>query len=50
MANPFERPPGKPEVAVRECPTCGGTGKLQQSGKQAPCKRCNGTGQIRSNG
>jgi len=50
MANPFERPPTQPEVAVRDCPECGGSGKVQQNGKSVACKRCNGTGQIRSNG
>ncbi|HVT87727.1 MAG TPA: hypothetical protein VHD56_02660 [Tepidisphaeraceae bacterium] len=50
MANPFERPPGKPEVAVRDCPVCGGSGQKQENGKAVTCKRCNGTGQIRSNG
>ena len=46
----FEGPPGKPEVAVRKCPHCGGSGKVRESGKEVSCKPCNGTGQIRSNG
>jgi len=46
MANPFEQPPTKPEVAPRTCPHCGGSGKV----KGVSCKPCNGSGKIRSNG
>lgn len=45
----FEGPPGKPEVAVRTCPHCGGSGKMKEGGKEVSCKPCNGTGAIRSN-
>lgn len=45
----FEGPPTKPEIAIRSCPECSGTGRVKDDGVSVACKRCHGTGQIRSN-
>jgi DnaJ-class molecular chaperone len=44
MPNPFEGPPGKPELGMIKCPKCGGSGKAD--GKT--CSKCGGKGEIRA--
>jgi RecJ-like exonuclease len=31
-----------------DCPKCGGSGKIEEDGKQVDCPRCDGTGEVDS--
>jgi DnaJ-class molecular chaperone len=49
MGNPFERPPGRPEMVSVKCPHCSGRGTAKdQRGNDTACLRCHGTGQVKT--